>query len=244
MPLNSLLRNTSIPLLALLLLGGCATQQDILPQQKRPTDFPTNFYGDYKGSGTIYKIDSYKADSPASRILITVRRGGLMASLGHDHIVASHDLQGFILLDRDSPQNPNCRADFYAQLANLEVDNAQLRTEAVLLTTPSEKDIAGTTSNMLKSIEAENFPFARLHSSDCLAALSGEQTEVLLTIHGVDRKQKIAIQIEEVSDSKLILSGKFSILQTDFGIQPFSIMNGLIKVEDRLELVFRIVAQR
>ena len=97
---------------------------------------------------------------------------------------------------------------------------------------------------MLKSIEAENFPFARLHSSDCLAALSGDQTEVLLTIHGVNQKQKIAIEIEEVSDSELILSGKFSILQTDFGIQPFSIMNGLIKVEDRLELDFRIVAQK
>ena len=235
---NSLLRNATIPLLAWLLLGGCATQQEFSSSKKAPADFPTSIYADQE-SDSVYKVDS-----PASRILITVRRGGMMASLGHDHIVASHDLQGFILLDRDSPQNPNCRADFYAQLANLEVDNAQLRSEAGLLTSPSQNDIAGTTSNMLKSIDAENFPFARLHSSDCLAALSGDQTEVLLTIHGVNQKQKIAIKIEEVSDSELILSGKFSILQTDFGIQPFSIMNGLIKVEDRLELDFRIVAQK
>ena len=235
---NSLLRNAAIPLLAWLLLGGCATQQEFSSSKKAPADFPTSIYADQE-SDSVYKVDS-----PASRILITVRRGGMMASLGHDHIIASHDLQGFILLDRDSLQNPNCRADFYAQLANLEVDNAQLRSEAGLLTSPSQKDIAGTTSNMLKSIDAENFPFARLHSSDCLSALSGDQTEVLLTIHGVNQKQKIAIEIEEVSDSELILSGKFSILQTDFGIQPFSIMNGLIKVEDRLELDFRIVAQK
>ena len=235
---NSLLRNAAIPLLAWLLLGGCATQKELSSSKKAPADFPTSIYTDQE-SDSIYKVDS-----PASRILITVRRGGMMASLGHDHIVASHDLQGFILLDRDSPQNPNCRADFYAQLANLEVDNAQLRSEAGLLTSPSKNDIAGTTSNMLKSIDAENFPFARLHSRDCLAALSGDQTEVLLTIHGVNQKQKVAVEIEEVSDSELILSGKFSILQTDFGIQPFSIMNGLIKVEDRLELDFRIVAQK
>ena len=241
MQLNSLFRYAAIPVLTWLLLSGCASQQELSSSKKAPVDFPTSIYTDQDtGTASVYKV----VDSPASRILITVRRGGMMASLGHNHIVASHDLQGFILLDRDSPQNPNCRADFYAQLVNLEVDNAQLRAEAGLLTTPSEKDIAGTTSNMLNSIDAENFPFARLHSSDCLAALSGEQSEVALSIHGVSQKQKIAIEIEEVSDSKLILSGKFSILQTDFGIQPFSIMNGLIKVEDRLDLDFRIVAQK
>ena len=235
---NSLLRNATIPLLVWLLLGSCATQKELSSSEKAPADFPASIYANQE-SDSVYKVDSH-----ASRILISVRRGGLMASLGHDHIIASHDLQGFILLDIDSPQNPNCRADFYTQLASLEVDNAQLRSEAGLLTSPSQKDIAGTTRNMLKSIDAENFPFARLHSSDCLAALSGGQTEVLLTIHGVNQKQKIAVEIEEVSGSELILSGKFSILQTHFGIQPFSIMNGLIKVEDRLELDFRIVAQK
>ncbi len=167
-----------------------------------------------------------------------------MASLGHDHIVASNDLQGFILLDRNDLQNPSCRADFYAQLDNLEVDNAQLRAEAGFTTTPSQRDIAGTTSNMLKSIEVERFPFARLHSSDCLTALSGKDSELQLTIHGVSRKQKIAINIEEVSDDRLVFSGEFSLLQSDFGIEPFSIMNGLIKVEDRLELKFKITAVR
>ncbi|MGB0449773.1 MAG: YceI family protein [Porticoccaceae bacterium] len=236
MRLNSLFRNTPIPLIAWLLLGGCALQQDFSNRQEAPVDFPLTIHTD-QDSDSVYKVDS-----PASRILITVRRGGLMASLGHDHIVASHDLQGYILLDRNNPQNPICRADFFARLANLEVDNPQLRAEAGLTTTPTTKDIAGTTSNMLKSIEAKSFPFARLYSSDCLAALSGEQSEVLLTIHGVSRRQEIVIEIEEASDSQLILSGKFSILQSDFGIEPFSIMNGLIKVEDSLELEFKIAA--
>lgn len=236
MHLNSLARNLSIPLLAGLLLGGCASQQEISIEQKVPVDFPTTIYTD-QNSKPVFKVDS-----PASQVLITVRRGGLMASLGHDHIVASQDLQGFILLNREGPKDSQCRADFYAQISNLEVDNTELRAEAGMLTEPSEKDIAGTTRNMLKSIEAESFPFARLHSSDCLAALSGEQSEVVMTIHGVSRKQKIAIDIEELNDNKIILSGKFSVLQSDFGIQPFSIMNGLIKVEDKLELEFNIVA--
>jgi polyisoprenoid-binding protein YceI len=233
---NNLLINTYLGVFSLVLLSGCVSQQDIPAQQKPPIDFPSSIYTEDE-TGSVYQVDSR-----ASQILISVRRGGIMASLGHDHIVASKDLQGYIFLDSNSSQNPNCRADFYAPIANLEVDNAELRSAANLSTSPSAKDIAGTTSNMLKSVEAADFPFARLHSSDCLRALSGEQSEVVLTIHGVDQQRNVAIDIEEVSENKIILSGEFSVPQSDFGIQPFSIMNGLIKVEDRLELSYRIVA--
>jgi len=238
---NSLSKKVATPLLALFLLGGCISQGDISPQQKVPSDFPESIYSEYSqaGSGTVYKVDS-----AASEILVTVRRGGIMASLGHDHIVASHGLQGYIFLDGGSSQNSSCRADFYAPIANLEVDNAELRRAANLPTTPSAKDIAGTTSNMLKSVEAAEFPFARLHSSDCLRVLSGERSEIVLSIHGVDQKRNIEITTEEVSENKIILSGEFSVLQSDFGIQPFSIMNGLIKVEDKLELGYKIVARK
>ena len=238
---NSLLKKALAPLLTLLLLVGCTSPGDISPQHKTPSDFPESIYSEYSqaGSGTVYKVDS-----AASEILVTVRRGGIMASLGHDHIVASHDLQGYIFLDKSSSQNPSCRADFYAPIANLEVDNIELRRAAKLPTTPSAKDIAGTTSNMLKSVEAGEFPFARLHSSDCLKALSGEYSEVTFNIHGVDQKRNIAIAVEEVSEDKIILSGEFAVLQSDFGIQPFSIMNGLIKVEDKLELSYKIIARK
>ncbi|MDG1818543.1 MAG: hypothetical protein P8H31_01805, partial [Porticoccaceae bacterium] len=193
----------SIWLISLLTLAGCASKPDISPQQTAPPDFPHSIYTEADNGSSVYKVDSN-----ASQILITVRRGGLMASLGHDHIVASHDLQGYILIEQN-PENQNqaCRADFYAPIAQLEVDNAELRRQANLLTTPSAKDIAGTTANMLKSIAAADFPFARLHSSDCLAALSGEQAEVLLTIHGANQTQKIAINIEEVNEEKIILRG-------------------------------------
>ena len=230
-----MLRNSRL-LIGCLLLGGCVSQQAISPQQKAPAGFDKTIYTE-AASGSTYKVDS-----GASQILITVRRGGLMASLGHDHIVASQNLQGFILIDEDSSQQRSCRADFYAPMANLEVDNAELRAEAGLLSTPSTNDIAGTKGNMLKSVEALDFPFAQLHSSDCHKALQGEQSEVVLTIHGVDQRRKIAINVDKISEDKIILSGKFSILQSDFGIQPFSIMNGLIKVEDKLELEVKIVA--
>ena len=129
-----MLRNSRL-LIGCLLLGGCVSQQAISPQQKAPAGFDKTIYTE-AASGSTYKVDS-----GASQILITVRRGGLMASLGHDHIVASQNLQGFILIDEDSSQQHSCQADFYAPMANLEVDNAELRTQAGLLSTPSTNDI-------------------------------------------------------------------------------------------------------
>ena len=231
---------TCILLFGLLLLVGCVSSPDISPQQTAPANFPETIYTEADKNSAVYRVDSR-----ASTVTITVRRGGLMASLGHDHIIASHDIQGYILLDSDAAANTHrCRADFFAPIATLDVDNAELRAATNLLTNPSAADIAGTTGNMLKSVEAKDFPFAQLHSSDCMAALSGEQSEVSLTIHGVSQEREIAINVEQINDNEIVLSGTFSVLQSDFGIEPFSIMNGLIKVEDKLEMGFKLVAKK
>jgi polyisoprenoid-binding protein YceI len=69
-------------------------------------------------------------------------------------------------------------------------------------------------------------------------------TSVALTIHGVTQPLQLAIKIAREEEGKLLISGAFSILQTDFSIEPFSIMNGLIKVKDRLDLRYSITATK
>ena len=164
-----------------------------------------------------------------------------MARLGHDHIVSSDHVQGFIFLDSRSDQ---CTADLFVPIGMLEVDNAKLRTRAAMTTTPTAADIKGTRGNMLKSIKGEDFPFAQLHSSDCFTSVSGNQSTVELTIHGVTQQRKLDIALEQTTGDELVISGTFSILQSDFGIIPFSIMNGLIKVQDKLDLSFRLIAKK
>ena len=82
-----------------------------------------------------------------SQILVRAYRGGLMAKLGHDHIIASQNLQGYIRINK---QTSECRADFFVSLGNLDVDNETFRISAKLDTTPSASDIVGTKNNMLK----------------------------------------------------------------------------------------------
>ena len=231
---------SALILLILVFLSSCATQQgnldDSLRKSDQPADFPTRVY---LQSGNEY--DLYQVDTDMSQILVRAYRGGLMAKLGHDHIIASQNLQGYIRINK---QTGECRADFFVSLSNLDVDNEKFRIAAKLDTTPSASDIIGTKNNMLKSLEQAKFPFAQLHSSDCSPALSGNITKVALTLHGVTSNLPLEIKFKESGENQLLVNGNFSILQTDFGIEPFSIMNGLIKVEDRLDLRYSISAKK
>jgi len=228
-------RQLAALLLLPLLLQGCSNYSQLADTQSQPANFPDSFYLQAEPN-QVYRIDSQ-----FSQIIVTVRRGGLMARLGHDHIVASNHVQGIIYLDRE---NQRCRAQLFVPLNILEVDNLQLRSAADMTTKPSAADIEGTTSNMLKSIEVEKFPFAQLHSQNCSGALSGQPVPVTLSIHGVSQNRSLNISLQQPGEAQLFISGDFAILQTDFGIEPFSIMNGLIKVQDRLHLSFQLRAQQ
>ena len=163
-----------------------------------------------------------------------------MAKFGHDHIVASRDIQGYLLLGDDN----SCQADFYAPLNQLIVDDPVLRDEASLVTTPSEKDIAGTKTNMLISLEAEEFPFVQLQSLDCVGVMDGQPVATNIGLHGIFQEQQLIMAVAQPSSNSFVISGSFAILQTDFSIEPFSVFNGLLKVEDRLEISYQLLARK
>ncbi len=230
------MKNLAALLSIIIFLGSCTTQQDYLLSPDQPTDFPTEIYLKSGESFTVYKVDS-----ELSQVLIRAYRGGLMAKLGHDHIIASQDLQGYIRIHNKTGE---CRADFYAPLKSLDVDNEKFRAAENLDTNPSQADIIATKKNMLRSLEQAQFPFVQLHSSNCSPALSAGTIDVDLSLHGVTRKRQLTVEFSLSDEQPIMLHGDFSILQTDFGIEPFSIMNGLIKVEDRLDLRYSIRATK
>ena len=227
-------------LFVFLLLLSCARQSPLTtaplpmtPTAGMPEEFPASRYQQAAAAGkpVLHVV------SARSLITVIVRRGGRLARLGHDHVVASHDIAGFIALD-------SRQADLYVPLATLSIDEAQLRVAAKLDTQPSAADIAGTRQNMLeKVLEAARFPFARLRVTANAWQPPSAQLEVVLTLHGVTRTLSVPAQIA-LHDGELEASGEFSIKQTDFGITPFSVLGGALAVEDDLILRFDLVAVR
>src|SRR3989475_9970108 len=106
-----------------------------------PADFPEAYYREAAAQGKpVFRVDPRE-----SLVVIEVRRAGSLARLGHDHVVASHELGGYVAPDEG-------RADLYVALGRLAVDEAALRTEAGFDTQPAESDIAGTRANMLGKV--------------------------------------------------------------------------------------------
>jgi len=172
-------------------------------------------------------------DASHSLIAVTVRRGGILARLGHDHVVASHTVSGTV-----SPSQ-NC-ADFQFRVDQLTVDEASLRAIAGLEKQPSADAIEGTRHNMLaKVLEADRYPLVTIHAE---RAAQGRPLQAAITLHGVTRRMAVPAELHE-ENGAITARGTIRLKQTDFGITPFSVMAGAMAVQDELEIRFDLVAR-
>lgn len=216
-------------------LAACAPETAIPPAAlAEPAAPPQAFYRRAEASGqTVWRIDPQR-----SLISVTVRRDGALARLGHDHVVASHDVAGWVAPGMH-------QADLYFRLDQLRVDEAPLRRAAGLDTQPSDDAIDGTRRNMLtRALDAERFPLVLMHVAQ---AAAGRPFEVRITLHGVTRTMTIPVAstpLDGDAGAGIIASGAVSLKQSDFGIAPFAVLGGALAVKDRLEVRFRLVAQR
>ena len=217
------------------LLAACAAQVAAPPgiEEQGPVDFPNAYYQRLVAQGKpVFRVDPVR-----SLVVIEVRRGGSLAQFGHDHVIASHDVAGYIAPDEG-------RADLYVPLDALVVDEPALRAEAGFDTQPSTTDIAGTRGNMMeKVLMTSRYPYALISVTARPASGTAREPRVALTLHGVTRSVDATPQLERAGD-EMLASGTLSLEQSHFGIVPFSILGGAIAVRDRVNISYRIRAHR
>lgn len=226
----------TVALIALAALLTACTPPGLQPapvSTAAPAGFPAQSYTQAAAQGQrVLRVDPGR-----SRVSITVRRAGALAQFGHDHVVASQALQGYVAPEQGLT-GPG-RADLFLALDSLSVDDAALRAEAGLATQPSADDIAATRANMLtKVLQTQQFPFALIH----VRAAPDAPLAVDITLHGVTRSFSVPAHIE-TQRGGLQVSGLLAFDQSSFGITPFSILGGAIQVQDRVELRFDVLAR-
>ena len=233
--------------LSLLVLVACAsprpTELPTVPDTI-PDGFPEERYRALAASGApVYEIDT-------ARTLVQIHafRDGPMARLGHDHVVASRDVRGYIFVAAQGADKfVNIEADLYAPLAAMSVDEPQLRSAAGFDTDISDSAREGTRANMLASIEAGQFPYVTLNIRAMLESRAAKNIDTVLTttlvLHGATRTFETPARIS-IDDQTLRAEGTLSILQSEFGIEPHKALGGALSVRDRLELQFMLTAVR
>lgn len=213
-------------LLLLLLLSACAGP----PARPGPVAAADpDWYRTAAASGAAV----YMVDPEASLVAVTVRRAGLMARLGHDHVVAVRTLAGHVAPGLG-------RADLAFRVDQMSVDEPQLLREAGIARQASPEAVEGTRKNMLGPVlEAQRYPLVRLQ----VQGLAGGQLRVDVTLHGATRRLELPAAVQ-VDAGQVSASGKAELKQTDFGMTPFSVGGGLLSVQDALEVRYRIIARR
>ena len=182
---------------------------------------------------------TYALAPDQGRLYVVVRydREGLLARLGHDHVVVAQQYTGSVTWDPEDPAACSVRIDL--PVSGLAVDPGDARGWVGLTGTTPESDKSAITRNFrgVDQLDAERFPAITYRSTRCqrgagdLVAVTGE-----LTIHGVARDVTVPMRIAG-DGASLAASGGFALTHTDFGMAPFRALGGGLRNDERLEFV-------
>jgi len=184
--------------------------------------------------------DVYRILAQESLLLVRVGRAGRMQRFGHEHAVASEDLQGFVEIDVGLTVS---RADVVFPLHDLVVDKAEYRERLQLDSEPSADDIAGTYANMLRVLDAAQYPWVEIRAGIESGPPEQPRLRVAIVLQGQTFELLVPARLE-IGGDHIIVSGNAVIRHSDFDLQPFSALGGLLQVADELAVDFRVVGER
>jgi hypothetical protein len=203
-----------------------------------PAGFPAARYaaGGEQG-GRVYEV------VPAeSQLDIYVYRAGRLQRFGHNHIVTSRDIAGFVF---DAQEAGRSHFDLYFPVDALTVDEPELRAAAgdAFASQPSESDIAGTRRNMLgeKMLNAAQFPHVTIAGRSTGGTQEELALDVTMTVRGIAHAMPATAKIER-DGRTLRATGELRLSHASLGLEPFSVLGGALSVEDAFDVRYRITA--
>jgi polyisoprenoid-binding protein YceI len=174
-------------------------------------------------------------DVNRSRVYAFVGKTGF----GHEHGITGHLKSGSIRLgtDRDAGQ-------LVFDLTSFSADTSEARRYVGLEGQTDASTQEQVTANMLGAyvLDTEHYPTATFLIKSALplrenqrAGVKRYQLEGEFNIHGVTRPLRIFAEARAESGA-IRLRGTFVLLQTDYGIKPFSKALGAVGVTDKLKI--------
>lgn len=219
------------------LLGGQARGQ-APAALKRPAELPR---ARSTGAAAAVEPGSGPVDVTQSRVYIKVGKVGF----GHEHAVEGRVSSGLVRLGAEA-----AAGQIVFELKSFVADTDEAREYVGLKGETDEATAKKVTANMLapEVLNAAKFPQAtfQINSARAQAADGSSGDKYLLegafTLHGVTKPLQLVADATRVGD-RVNLTGRFEVLQTEYGIRPYSRALGAVKVADKLEIFGEIVLQ-
>jgi len=101
--------------------------------------------------------------------------------------------------------------------------------------TPPERALAR--SNALKSLDVKKYPRITFSTEKINKTAEGYRLAGTVEIHGTTRPQTVDLRIEDLG-SRWSIEARVALTQSDFGVKPYSLMMGALKVADEVTIDF------
>lgn len=174
------------------------------------------------------KETTWSLDPSCGELDILTGVAGPAAKMGHRLTIVLRSWHAHVRWRGNIPLSAEVSVD----LDSLEVVRGE---GGVTPLTGPEKSVARL--NALKALSAKKFPEVRFSAEDISVIDTGYRLNGTLEIHGTSRPQSVDLAIED-RGAQWAMSTSVPVTQSAFGVKPFSLMMGTLKVADEVTVEF------
>ncbi len=167
-------------------------------------------------------------DASDGELLVHTGVTGRAAKMGHRLTIRMNSWRVTVWWEGSEPT---------AAELTVDVDSLQVLSGEGGVTPLSAPEKALVRANALKALDAGRFPRIRFNADDIEKTSAGYRLGGTLEVHGQSRKRVIDVQVDDLGDSWR-LSSEADVRQTEFGIKPYSMFLGAMKVADDVAVSF------
>ena len=178
-----------------------------------------------------------------SRVVLLVFRDGVFSLLAQDHAMVAAEIFGAFRYDDEHIEKSSIRLSIPVE--GIRVDPPEERKRLKLAGGfIGKEEVREIRSTMLspKVLDAARFPTVEITSLTVKGTPGGLTLDLQWRIRGVERVLQTTAEVT-VSGNVLRAKGEMDLIQTHFGITPYSTLLGAIAVKDRIRIKFDLVAR-
>lgn len=168
-----------------------------------------------------------------SRVDIQVFKAGVASGLAHDHVIRGTDVSGTVVYDPERPEGTSVQVTL--QTATLIADLPAARKKYDLEGTLDKDDREEVEENMKgeDQLGVKQHPTITFKSTSVQKVGDNYIVRGPLTLKGKTKPILMPVKVKITGDT-LTGDGKMRVLQSTYGIEPYSALLGSIENQDRL----------
>jgi hypothetical protein len=190
---------------------------------------------------TAAGAETLTLDSSTGSLRVLLYKEGPLGALGHDHVLAAPAFSGNLELGANTAQ-----LMLSIDAASLSIDSTPVRAaEGLSDIKDSDREKIDAGMRGPKGLDVKRFPKITFRS-DTIEPVSGEKNLWEVTgrfeLHGATQTIDFPVTVSEGPGGRWF-TGYVRLRQSEFGIKPFSVFAGAVRVQDEFLVRFTLLGK-